>query len=458
MESSELVPHDVDYVDYVDYSGEGNDADRVNHEYYEQLFAAGAIDIDDLDGVELDSPFSESELEVEDLDFSGRTFLDLDDLAQLIDDLTYELINLDAPEWFIQPQFKELFTERSDYDSVAACSPLSFAPDLLDTLVSPEPPSIEWFLSLPVYTEGNDVWAVYVVVMEKPDDSAGGNGPAIGVYIGSGTDGSTGVARRLEHYVPGCEEAPVYVKQAFAEGYHVAHQGLLCWTPLPSPCYAPRVRGRFLAIEALFACLFYVTYANVADMYFAHMLLWQRDVIPWRPLCTHLPLKEGIRGDTKASPEELEFVAALKARDPAAYRAYRTARKNASSALRRVRINKIAAKVRAKNKALSRFRCDDCEFDFQSQAALDSHLNTKAHADKVAGVVKKPVGLYAANTKAARARNVRSGMHVCLICDPDRLKPYPNLWSLDRHRQGTRHIAKAKKAREALATQSEDLD
>jgi hypothetical protein len=165
MELSELVPLDPDHVDYVDYGDDGADAHCADYTYYENLFMEGTLDYDagdcpslehdDADRVKhdyhLDVSLVDEETEV--LDFDDGAFLDLDDLSQLVDDLTYELVNITAPDWYLNPEFRVLFAERSTYDSIAGCSPLTFAPTLHDALTSPEPPSIDWFKALPIYND-----------------------------------------------------------------------------------------------------------------------------------------------------------------------------------------------------------------------------------------------------------------------------------------------------------------
>lgn len=290
--------------------------------------------------------------DIEDLDsLDTEGYLDLDVLAQFVDDMTYKLIHIDAPYWYMNIDFKT-FRKRLDFDSIAACSPLTFAPGLGAVFGSPQAPSISYFMTLPL--PPGECWAVYAIVMAKA-------GCKEELYIGSGTDAKNGVHSRLPQHKPGCSTAPVNVLKAFAQGYHVAHCGLLCWAPLPEAGLVPRVRARFLALEALFACLFHAMVAAVTDMYFEHMLLWPRDTAAWRPLCTHIPLLENISGDLGLSPHEIAIVdsikkgnrkryqkahrAARKPEDPVAYRAHETAMKNIWAAKNRGRVNKTASKV-----------------------------------------------------------------------------------------------------------------
>lgn len=191
-------------------------------------------------------------------------FLDLDPLSQIVDDITFDLVNVQPPAWYINTEFNALSEQRAAYDSIAACSPPTFALNLLEVLQAPVPPPTQYLTSLPAPSAM--VWAVYVVVMAKAGESSE-------LYIGSGTDRDQGVAFRLNHYRLGGSMAPRYVRQAFARGYCVANKGLMCWTPLPTPGMVPRVRRRFFALEALFACLFHATIPAITDAYTSHLLL-----------------------------------------------------------------------------------------------------------------------------------------------------------------------------------------
>lgn len=375
--------------------------------------------------------------------------LDLDAISTLVDDMTFSLVSLDVPHWYINPSFSILFDARSSFDSIAACSPLTFPSNLHEVLTSSEPPSINFFKSLPL--PDDKIWAIYVIVMEK-------DGCTPRLYIGSGTDAQYGVHNRLAHYKHGCSMAPRFVQQAFKEKCDVAHKGLLCWTPLPTAGLAPRVRARFLAVEALFTCLFHACHKAIADAYYNHLLLWGRATATWTPMCSHLLLNEKIVGDIHLSAEELEIVAAIqkhrrakylsdhraakKARDPDAFRAHDRIMKNAWAERNRDRVNTTAAKVRHTAISSDRFRCDVCAISLQSGFALDSHLLTQAHADRMAGIQKSELSQKAINTKTKRAAAKANNLNHCLVCE----RSFDTDWALTRHKEGKRHIAKEAKA------------
>jgi len=384
---------------------------------------------------EMDGAFDDN---IDDVEIAVGDLLELSPLAQLVDDLTFKLVSLDAPDWYINPEFGILFAERSSYDSVVASSPLTFAPGLFERLTSPTPPTMDYFMSLPVAAP--KTWAVYVVIMVK-------DGFETGLYIGSGTEGIYGVTYRLACYKPGDNMAPRFVKQAFAQGYVVAHKGIICSTPLPTPGLAPRVRARFLALEAVFAVLFIATIAAITDDYFEHLLLWKRETATWKPLCSHLPLSEKIPGDLNLSFEELEVVGAMriakrrtyqtnlresyKARDPAAYRARDRVIKNAWNDAHPGASTKTARKVRKKAKDERRWPC--CGFTFTSQVALDRHRTSQQHTDAVDGV-QKPVSAQTIINRAAKA----AGTYRCHDCN----KNFITQLALDQHKTRKTHDAR----------------
>lgn len=105
-----------------------------------------SIDSDDVRINDYESGSTDDSIDIDDADLA---VLDLDAAHQLVDDLTWELLTIDAPDWYINPSFKAVFPERSTYDSIAACSPLTLDPSLHNVLTSSQPPSIDFFKSLP---------------------------------------------------------------------------------------------------------------------------------------------------------------------------------------------------------------------------------------------------------------------------------------------------------------------
>lgn len=398
-----------------------------------------------------------SEMDTEmDMEMEMESELDLlrlDPAPRKIDDLVWGLINLDVPSWYINPAFKSTFKERSDYDSVAASSPLTMAPSMDAVLSAAVPPPLDFFRSLPDEPEGSH-WGVYALLMEK-------SGSKPGLYIGTGTNADLGVWARMQMYKPGGSLLPRFVKLRFEQGYHISRIALLCWTPVPAPGLAPRVRARFLLLEAAFAVAFHAALAAITDKWISHLLFWPRDTVAWEPLCSHLPLKEAIRGNLDLSPEELEIVHALRAsrlaenalersrkhrakktaEDPVGFLKKSSATRQAWAEKNKDRVNKTAGRVKAKALDLNRFYCDDCELPFQSNAALASHLLTDAHHDRAAGITKSSLTTSAVAVALVRARAIADQTHHCSTCN----KSFNNDWSLTRHLATSLHAKRLQK-------------
>jgi hypothetical protein len=408
-----------------------------------------SIDSDDVRINDDESDDTDDSIDIDDADLA---LLEIDAAHQMVDDLTWKLLKIDAPDWYMNPAFKVVFPERSAYDSIAACSPLTFPPNLHDVLTSSQPPSIDFFKSLPKPT--GKMWAVYGNTFEKA-----GHKPQL--YIGSGTEADYGVSARLSQYKPDDAQLPLLVREAFNRGYHLAHSGLICWTPLPSAGLVPRVRARFLALEAIFTCLFHAAREATTDVNYKHLLLWEQHTVEWEPLCTHLPLREEIFGNLDLSSEELEIIAAIRtehkarrikqwreakrSKDVDAYRLHDRVIKNAWAAKNGDKVNKTAGKVRTKAKTKQRFHCDVCEMSLQSQVALDNHLATQSHANQVARFEKPEMSQYSINRKAKRAKAKANNEHRCHTCN----KGFETDWALTRHTNTPSHRRKA----EAQASQ-----
>ncbi|PSK57848.1 ATP synthase subunit beta, mitochondrial [Elsinoe australis] len=383
------------------------------------------------------------------MDIDSTPELQLDAVQTQIEDLTFNLVSIDAPSWYINPDFRTLFKDRSSYDSVANCAPIEAAPGLADVLSSPEPPSVDFFLSLPGIPLSK-IFAIYCIVLLKAGCKAL-------LYFGSGTEQYDGAEKRVDSYKDDNKSLPRFMLKAIKDGYTIAHKGLLCWTPLPTPGLVPRVRGRFLAFEAVFTMLFHGCIPFITDPWIEHLLLWARDSVEWGPLCSHLSLNEAIRGGLDLTPEELEINAAIRlARlkengnkrsqkhraakrldDLDAYRAADRVSKNAWADKNRDKVNRTAAKTKAKAKNLRLFYCDTYELPLQSQAMLDKHLLTVSHQDRAAGIEKPAITKSAVAVKAVRTQAKLEKLHFCEPCN----KPFDNEWSLKRH-EGTALHAK----------------
>jgi hypothetical protein len=130
-----------------------------------------------------------------------------------VNELAYGLVTFQAPFWYINADLKVILSDRTSHDSVAAASPLSYAPDPLNVITSLTPPSPEWFETLPMINS-KKVWAIYAVKVVK-------EGYPDAVYIGSGTNAHLGSAHRVAIYhndYPNNPALPRHVRGAFKEG------------------------------------------------------------------------------------------------------------------------------------------------------------------------------------------------------------------------------------------------
>ncbi|KAL9563238.1 hypothetical protein ACKAV7_012605 [Fusarium commune] len=329
-------------------------------------------------------------------------------VIELIDEQVHKLACIDAPSWFINPNHKAVFGDRSVYDELVALYPLSVAPSLADVLAASTPPSSSVFTSLPGVTPEKS-WAVYGLWFVKP-----GGPPKL--YCGSGTNAITGVESR---------------------GSNLTNRAPTIFLALPSDALVARLRARFLLLEAFFTIVFHASIPMVTDVYVDDFVLWSREDVAWAPLCSHLPLGEAIRGGIELSPEQLEIVNAVRrarahevdlaksrkhrskrrAEDEVAYKAKVNSDRQAWANKNLDKVNKNAAKVRQKNKSSRRFHCDECQESFQSQHALDKHLTTQRHADVLAGVQSSPLSAYAQNLKDKRQDTLEKGLFTCAPCN-----------------------------------------
>jgi hypothetical protein len=162
---------------------------------------------------------------------------------------------------------------------------LTFAPGLLDVLQSKTSPTTSYFRSLPLYLV--KIWGVYLLVLEKPSHRPK-------VYIGSSTEGRSGLCTRMSQYDRGVN-LPIYVRRALDDRYTISYKGLLCWSPLPTGAEKFPLHALFLAVEAAFSLFL--------DYGISQKGLWHASSLPlvsrypgirWM-LRTRLPVRKGSR-------------------------------------------------------------------------------------------------------------------------------------------------------------------
>ncbi|KAI7079003.1 hypothetical protein KC340_g16289 [Hortaea werneckii] len=361
-------------------------------------------------------------------------------IESFVDDAASRLASLQLPTWYITTEMRLLIGNSTSYNQIASKSPLRVASGLEVVLSSPDPPSVAFFKALPKSSKIFKTWAVYALVLERPNSR-----PRL--YIGSGTNGVGSASSRMSNYE---QEVllPAKVKQALAEGFIIKSKGMLCWTALPKPESAPRLRRRLLALEAVFTVVFCACVPTPMDFFFIpDFFLWNRDAVEWDPLCTHLPLSEKPKGDITLSEDELRLGEELRKKlraesqarsrqrqrdaDEAAYLQRNHDQHAKWAAENRPSINKRAGETRKRAKDSQRFRCHVCEYNAATQVAYNDHLRSESHkANAEAGrKLTTPLTDAGVRMKARRARGKTAKEFQCVPCD----KAFGTAYDLKRH-------------------------
>jgi hypothetical protein len=374
-------------------------------------------------------------------------------LQEIVHDYVSRHVNLDAPDWYINPNFKLL--NSPDAADIRAATPLTFAPGLLDVVQSDRPPSVDFFASLPV-PEGR-FWAVYVVLLVKD-----GSEPAI--YVGSGTDAIHGYRTRVATYPNKTHRMlPRFVRRLYDQGYDFAHVGLLCWSPIPSAAIVPRARLRILSVEAVFTNLFYSALPTCMDELWTNFMPWSRGAVSWLPLNSHSPFREACTGDLALTAVELlQHKEDLKrrakqhskkayaknaqrmrdqydldrAQDIDAFRAKKRAQAISWTARNKPRV--LAAYARTKKKAVveCRFYCTTCQKAFRDSNKLKRHNGTLRHRNKVVGHGPTAKML---SDRASSARIRARKTHHCATCN----QTFDSAYHLAAHKLTNKHLARS---------------
>lgn len=326
-------------------------------------------------------------------------------IRELVDEYLFELINLDAPDWYINPNHR-IVLNAPDAPNIE----VHFAEGLLDVLQSDEPPSFDYFTGLDQPDDKH--WGVYAFTMTKK-----GCPPAL--CIGSGTGSRDGCEHRTNRYYDKKhKDLPKFVRKYYDKGYNMANMGLLCWSDIPPVTVQPRIRQRFLAFEGTFTSLFYSAIEFEQDALWVDLVPWQRNDIAWLPLNSHTPFKEAAK-NLELTPTELHHAAEH----------------------RRQQDRVIHAAVQLRAKESKRFHCDECNKPFSDQYNLDEHLKTKLHRDQVdinLGLkTKKPCSSRYDSQRDSSAKVIADKTHYCGLCD----KAFTRPSKLTRHNKGRGHKA-----------------
>ncbi|KAK2762538.1 hypothetical protein CKAH01_16078 [Colletotrichum kahawae] len=276
------------------------------------------------------------------------------ELTELIDDLTWCALSASAPSWYINPIYKtHLAADIGTFEGICGQHPLKFSDNMYEVLMAKQPPTLDFFRTLPKPSKRSPVWGVYTLLLEKVDRSAK-------LYVGSGTNANQGVIARLRDYERETQ-LPQLVLKALQEGYTISHAGMLCWCKMPKPGQAPLARLRVVAEKATLAFVFFAGTPCQMDVLWETMLPWTRDEVAWEPLCTHTAFLEKPFGDLRMSEEELET-----------YNAKRRAK-----ALAQMKVNSRAFGEREKATSLEAYRARNNNRGRVHQHAKTTRTNAK---------------------------------------------------------------------------------
>lgn len=342
------------------------------------------------------------------------------------------------------PIFSVVFPKRTVLEQLFTASNFAFADGLLDVVQSTTPPSIAFFKSLP-RAALNQVWGVYVLVLEKP-----GYRPKI--YVGSGTDSQRGVLARWSGYDNGTL-LPRLVQAAINDGYTIVYKGLLGWTAIPVASKRFLTRVLILALEATFAFLFWAMSSKGADYCMSHAFFWNFEALDYDGCCSHSPLRDivigqadGLTLDEIAQKDAAAEVLRPLLKKAAARRTLRKlkatnyeawkARQLRSAALRDPVKKALSKKTtRETNLASNKYTCHVCGTKFTQQTDLNLHYETQKHIDAAAGVVKEKNP----SVERRHANNIASKKYYCEVCDA----AFKTQQKLDNHLDTDKHKKKA---------------
>jgi hypothetical protein len=286
---------------------------------------------------------------------------------------------------YINPRFRFVLDSTCSVSTLFYRAGFTFCPGLLDIVQSDSAPPLSWFESLsPIIPKR--VWGVYVLVLKKP-----GYDPLL--YIGSGTATYRGVRARLYEHQNG-HVPPFNVKKARDFGYDITHMALLAYCDIPSPANGPTVRTAVVALEAVFAAVFWAFVPSGKDFGLSHMCPWDRDAFEWLGLCSHSPLHEGIRcldDEMDFTPQQLEDIARITKEKNAQYQFvyHRELRANPTKKYKererahniKQRLNTLARQHTAvENKT---YHCEVCNVSCRDAGSLRVHDETPRHKRKL---------------------------------------------------------------------------
>lgn len=382
-------------------------------------------------------------------------FLRMSTGQAILDGFANQLMTIQAPEWYVNPEFPVVLAPI--LDQLSYSMPVSLAPGLAECMQSDTPPSFDFFTGLPEPERG--AWCVYAVTLQK-------EGQEDVLYIGSGTGMSNaGCVDRTNQYRAG-SKLPRFVALALREGYELVHIEMLCWMVKPPVDIYPRSRLRFLAYETVFTCLFFSCVKTVMEDWWSPLMPWKRESVPWDYGNSHLPLREGVGELLDLTEGELVAIDTMRRQrisqnskehylremenNYEEYTARKLREKLAWTAKNKDRVLATQAGVRARAIEAKRFWCEICKLALQSQTALDSHKTCDAHrqAEAIAnGAAAPEPSDDAVRCRSFSAAARASGRFECKPCGYNTDRPA----KLTQHKGTSRHLKTMAAAAKAAA-------
>jgi hypothetical protein len=314
-------------------------------------------------------------------------------------------------------------------------SSISFPIGLLEVLLSPLPPTINWMKSLP--TQSRDLWGVYIILLEKPNCR-----PRI--YIGSGTTVTRhGLEGRFKDY-NFRTRMPLYIGKAVDEGYTITHKGVLCWTTIPPATGRFPMRSLMILLETTFSLSLWAMHSRTKTYGMPSLLSWALDSVRYDGCCSHAAISEKVWGEDEGltiaqiAAKEAEMDSRRAEQDKEARQRYYAKRNAADFEGWRQRKNALLQKSNQKIRASKKWACKPCNLVFHSEFAFNKHKTRAAHLAKVTGsrVYKHPdQKQHADAVKAAKT-------HHCRVCDAS----FQSASALLKHENGPKHIQRMSEA------------
>lgn len=297
-------------------------------------------------------------------------------------------------ESYKSPSFTTAFPTNETLVETFDAAQFIFCDGLKKVLSSSSPPSVAWLVSVRISAVQDrkllptKSWGIYLHILKK-------TGCQTLIYVGVATESNLGLRQRFKDYALR-HAISQEILSALKDGYDITCSVLLLHCPIPEPAYQPIIRALLLVLETAFHAIFWsmrsldTNYGHLADN-----RIWPVSSFPWRGLCTHSPLLEGVQG-LDLTQEQLEAIAkSRRERKNAILRAWSKAKLKANRAnptpefvAERKKINKRRYKrkkaQRDSDVANAVYRCDLCGKNYTSAKELDNHRKTPLHIKREA--------------------------------------------------------------------------